>query len=71
MGIAAIDSRRRRSGDPVSARTDLVWTWYTLTGLLVARIVADWPLPDNHVYLLMSWCLAVALALGAAEPGRN
>ena len=47
------------------------WTWYALTGLLVARIVADWPLPDNHVYLLAYWCLAVALALSAAEPGRE
>ncbi len=46
------------------------WTWYALTGLLAARIVADWPLPDNHIYLLTYWCLAVALALGAADAER-
>jgi hypothetical protein len=46
------------------------WTWYGLTALLAARIVADWPLPDNHVYLLMYWCLAISLALGAATPDR-
>src|SRR5262245_11975783 len=44
--------------------------WYALTMLLAARIVADWPLPDNHVYLLMYWCLAIALALGSAMPDR-
>ena len=46
------------------------WTWYALTGLLAARIVADWPLPDNHIYLLTYWCLAIALALGAADAER-
>ncbi len=40
-------------------------TWYALAGLVAARIIADWPLPDNHVYLLAYWCLALALALGA------
>jgi hypothetical protein len=45
-------------------------TWYALTGLLTARIVADWPLPDNHIYLLTYWCLALALSLGAADPAR-
>jgi hypothetical protein len=46
------------------------WTWFALTTLLAARIVADWPLPDNHIYLLMYWCLAVGLALGTANPDR-
>jgi hypothetical protein len=46
------------------------WTWGALTALLAARIVADWPLPDNHIYLLMYWCLAVSLALGTANPDR-
>ena len=27
-------------------------TWFVLSLLLGARIVADWPLPDNHIYLL-------------------
>lgn len=44
-------------------------TWYALALLVSLRIVFDWPLPDNHVYLLAYWCLAVALALGV-EGGR-
>jgi hypothetical protein len=38
-------------------------TWYVLAVLIAARIAADWPLPDNHIYLLVYWCLAVGLAL--------
>lgn len=45
-------------------------TWYALAALVSIRIIADWPLPDNHVYLLAYWCLAVALALGAGD-GRK
>ena len=43
--------------------------WYALATLVSIRIVVDWPLPDNHIYLLAYWCLALALALGA-EDGR-
>jgi len=39
-------------------------TWYVISALVAVRIVTDWPLPDNHIYLLAYWCLAVALALG-------
>jgi hypothetical protein len=46
------------------------WTWYVLALLLAVRIIADWPLSDNHIYLLAYWCFAVALALGATEPDR-
>jgi len=46
-------------------------TWYVLTALLTARIIADWPLPDNHIYLLTYWCLALALSLGATDPART
>jgi hypothetical protein len=42
-------------------------TWYALAALITIRIIADWPLPDNHVYLLAYWCLAVALALGSRD----
>jgi hypothetical protein len=42
--------------------------WYALTVLVAARIVADWPLPDNHIYLLAYWCLALALSLGNGDP---
>src|SRR5262245_45324981 len=45
-------------------------TWYALSGLVAVRIIADWPLPDNHIYLLAYLCLAVALALGS-KTGAN
>ena len=47
------------------------FTWYVLTALLTARIIADWPLPDNHIYLLTYWCLALALSIGTTDPART
>ncbi len=38
-------------------------TWLGLALLVGIRILDDWPLADNHIYLLGYWCLAVALAL--------
>jgi hypothetical protein len=46
-------------------------TWYALTALLTARIIADWPLSDNHIYLLTYWCLALALSRDATDPART
>lgn len=37
--------------------------WLALAGLTGARVMLDWPLADNHAYLLSYWCLAVSLAL--------
>ena len=37
--------------------------WFVLTCLTSLRVVLDWPLPDNHAYLLCYWCFAVFLAL--------
>jgi hypothetical protein len=45
-------------------------TWFALAGLLSARIIWDWPIPDNHLYLLAYWCLALALALGSTDCQR-
>jgi hypothetical protein len=42
--------------------------WGTAAVLVAVRIASDWPLADNHIYLLGYWCLAIALALGAKEP---
>jgi hypothetical protein len=42
-------------------------TWYALGALVGVRIIADWPLSDNHIYLLAYWCLALGLALGARD----
>jgi hypothetical protein len=43
--------------------------WLGLTGLLGLRVILDWPLADNHIYLTAYWCLAVALGLRAQDPG--
>ncbi len=34
-------------------------TWFLLAFLTGWRVVADWPMSDNHAYLLCYWCLAV------------
>jgi hypothetical protein len=42
--------------------------WFALTLLTALRVIADWPLPDNHAYLLVYWCLAIGIALTLPEP---
>jgi hypothetical protein len=44
--------------------------WVTLAALVATRVVVEWPLPDNHIYLLAYWCLGVGIALGFADPAR-
>lgn len=39
------------------------WLWLAMTLLSAWRVVGDWPLADNHAYLLVYWCLALAIAL--------
>jgi hypothetical protein len=39
--------------------------WYVLAFCMAVRVFQDWPLSDNHAYLLGYWCLAVAIALGS------
>jgi hypothetical protein len=36
--------------------------WGVLALLAGMRVVLDWPLADNHAYLLSYWCLAVAVS---------
>lgn len=38
------------------------WLWLGLAVLTNLRALLDWPLADNHAYLLGYWCLAVAIA---------
>jgi hypothetical protein len=38
-------------------------TWLTLAALVFARVASDWPLADNHIYLLGYWCLGIGLCL--------
>jgi len=42
--------------------------WFALAILSGWRVVADWPLSDNHAYLLVYWFLAIALALSGPLP---
>lgn len=41
--------------------------WGALTILCAARVILDWPLQDNHAYLLVYWCLAIALVLSRSK----
>jgi hypothetical protein len=41
--------------------------WITVALLTTVRIAADWPLADNHIYLLAYWCLAIGLAFREAD----
>jgi len=38
---------------------------------IATRLVIEWPLPDNHIYLLAYWCLAAAIALHGVTPERD
>jgi hypothetical protein len=53
---------------PALARSRALWL--ALAALAALRVAADWPMSDNHGYLLAVWCLALGLGSGAGEPGR-
>jgi hypothetical protein len=44
--------------------------WGALAAGTALRVVADWPMSDNHAYLLAYWCLAAALATASADRDR-
>ncbi len=46
-------------------------TWLMLAGLSAWRVLADWPMSDNHAYLLSYWCLAIFIALLSIRPPRS
>jgi hypothetical protein len=50
---------------PRLLRSSLMWG--ALAGLTAIRIAEDWPLADNHIYLLGYWLLAVALSLRVSD----
>jgi hypothetical protein len=50
---------------PRALRTPAVWA--ALSALVAVRIADDWPLADNHIYLLAYWALAIALSLRAPD----
>jgi len=49
----------------LAARASL---WLGLAALAALRVALDWPLSDNHAYLLAYWCLALGLALASPAP---
>lgn len=54
---------------PRALRTPAIWA--AIAALVGVRIAADWPLADNHIYLLGYWTLAIALSLGGSELPRR
>ena len=52
---------------PRALRTPVVWLGIAIA--VAIRVADDWPLADNHIYLLAYWALAIALALGTEIPG--
>lgn len=46
-------------------------TWAAQTAVILVGIVADFPLPDNHIYLLLYWNLAIALAVSSGAPAAT
>jgi hypothetical protein len=51
---------------PRALRTPVVWLGIAIA--IAIRVADDWPLADNHIYLLAYWALAIALALRTAVP---
>lgn len=59
------------AGLAVPALVTRAWLWCGLAALMLLRLASEFPLADNHLYLLMYWCLAIALALTTATPGET
>jgi hypothetical protein len=54
---------------PRALRMPAIWGGIAIS--LTVRIVDDWPLADNHIYLLTYWSLAVALSLCSGDAVRT
>ena len=54
---------------PRTLRSPLAWGGVTL--FVAIRILTDWPLSDNHIYLLCYWSFAIALALRTSRPSET
>jgi hypothetical protein len=54
---------------PRALRHPIVWGGVAL--LTAIRIAGDWPLSDNHIYLLCYWTLAIALSLRAHDASSS
>jgi len=47
------------------------WLWLGLGCLAAARVLLDWPMSDNHGYLLAYWCLAFAVSARSRDRGAT
>jgi hypothetical protein len=45
--------------------------WLGLALVTALRVIVDWPLADNHAYLLSYWCLACGLAFYSGNPAAT
>jgi hypothetical protein len=45
--------------------------WFGLAAAIAVRIADDWPLSDNHIYLLAYWSLAIALSLRCVDAAKT
>jgi hypothetical protein len=54
---------------PRALRTPAMWA--AIAALVGTRIADNWPLADNHIYLLAYWTLAIALSLRASDVPRQ
>ena len=54
---------------PRALRSPLVWG--VITVMVAMRIADDWPLADNHIYLLCYWTLAIALSQGVPKAASD
>jgi len=45
--------------------------WAALAALVTLRIADDWPLADNHIYLIAYWTLTIALSLRSDDIPRS
>ena len=61
LGIAAVGVAL-----PGQRRHPPLWT--VLSVLTALRVTFNWPMADNHAYLLCYWCLAIGLALLSHDP---
>lgn len=43
-------------------------TWAALAFLAALRVALDWPMSDNHAYLLALWCASIAWAVRGPRP---
>jgi hypothetical protein len=50
---------------PRALRMPAIWLGMAIA--IAVRVADDWPLADNHIYLLAYWALAIALSLRGAE----